>query len=149
MKRARTLVLVMALAVTLLLPSTASEAGPQDTMMSKVNSWRNSNGIRGVKTSGALAGSARRYAAKMMRNGYFGHSSRIQASGSWRRLGEVLYLRYGSKVATSSAFRSWLRSGSHRSIVGHRGFSHAGAGYVTGRFRGRRAVIWVMQFGHP
>ena len=149
MKRVRMLVLLTALAVMLLMPTASSEAGPQETMMSKVNSWRNSHGLRGVRTSGALAGSARRYAARMMQSGYFGHSSRIQASGSWRRLGEVLYLRYGTGAATTSAFRSWLRSGSHRSIIAHRGFSHAGAGYVTGRFRGRKATIWVMQFGHP
>jgi uncharacterized protein YkwD len=149
MKRVRMLVLLTAMAVLLLLPTASSEAGPQQTVMSKVNNWRSNHGLRSVRSSSALAGSARRYAAKMMRNGYFGHSSRIQASGSWRRLGEVLYLRYGTGAHPGDAFRAWLRSGSHRSIIAHRGFSHAGAGYVTGRFRGRKATIWVMQFGHP
>jgi uncharacterized protein YkwD len=41
----------------------------------------------------------------------------------------------------------WLRSPSHRAVILTRSMNLVGAGMVRGRFRGRRATIWVVQTG--
>jgi uncharacterized protein YkwD len=151
MTRRRFTAIVAALAVALaVLPAgPARAANPTAVMIEKLNSWRASRGLPTLRASESLMTSSRRYAATMMRRGYFGHASSVQASSRYRRLGEVIYMRFGSGSRPSLAFRSWLRSSGHRSLLAHRGFTQVGAGYVAGRFRGRRAVIWVMQFGKP
>jgi uncharacterized protein YkwD len=117
-------------------------------MMAKVNSYRKHHGLRSVHLSSSLAKSAKKKAQRMMSSGYFGHDSRIHASSRYRRLGEILeWQRGGTNV--SLAFRTWIRSGPHRSIILDPKFNYAGAAHVYGRYRGHKTTMWVMHFGHP
>ena len=138
-----------ALVACLLVPTfPASAAGSaEDQMLSKINSYRASHGLPKVRKSKSLASSAERYSWKQMRNGYFGYSSRIQASSKYRRLGEILAWRKGTSAAINATFRMWLNSGGHRSVIVDRNFRYAGAGFAAGNFRGGRAAIWTVQFG--
>ena len=140
---------LFALVACLLLPAfPATAAGSaEDQMLSKINSYRAQHGLPKVRRSKSLTRSAERYSWKQMRNGYFGHASRIQASSKYRRLGEILAWRKGTSAAISSTFRMWLNSGGHRAVIMDRGFRFAGAGLATGRFRGGKAAIWTVQFG--
>ena len=135
-----------ALAACLIVPASASAAA-EDQMLSKINSYRAKHGLPKVRKSKSLTASAERYSWKQMRNGYFGHASRIQASSKYRRLGEILAWRRGTSAAVRSTFRMWLNSGGHRAVIMDRGFRYAGAGLAIGRFRGSRAAIWTVQFG--
>jgi uncharacterized protein YkwD len=148
MPRIRIFVLC-ALAACLLasaMPASAA-AATEDQMLSKINAYRAKHGLPKVRKSKSLTSSAERYSWKQMRNGYFGHASRIQASSKYQRLGEILAWRKGTSAAVRSTFRMWLNSGGHRAVIMDRGFRFAGAGLAAGRFRGGKAAIWTVQFG--
>ena len=127
-------------------PATAARSA-EDQMLAKINSYRAKHGLPKVRKSKSLTRSAERYSWKQMRNGYFGHASRIQASSKYDRLGEILAWRRGTRAAVRSTFRMWLNSGGHRAVIMDRGFRYAGAGLAKGRFRGGKAAIWTVQFG--
>jgi uncharacterized protein YkwD len=139
--------LVACLIVPALPAAGASAASGEDQMLAKINNYRAKNGLPKVRKSKSLTRSAERYSWKQMNNGYFGHSSRIQASSKYRRLGEILAYISGSRARVDQAFRMWLNSGGHRAVIMDRGFRYAGAGLAQGRFRGKRAAIWTVQFG--
>ena len=151
MPRFRMLVLC-ALVACLALPAfSASPAGASERvevlMVRKVNEYRAKHGLPALRMSKSLMRSADRYSWRQMRGGYFGHSSRIHASSKYRRLGEILEWHSGRKSRPSLAFRTWLRSGGHRAVLMDRSFRYVGAGRASGRFNGRSATIWTMQFG--
>src|SRR5919198_4475930 len=144
-------VLALALATCALVTtaSSASAASPEAQMLHRVNHYRKIHGLRPVKLSHSLQGSARKYARWMKRHNYFGHRSRIHASSRYRRLGEILEWQTGLEAGVRRAFNCWKHSGPHRSIILDPNFTFAGAGHVSGRFKGRNATIWVMHFGRP
>jgi uncharacterized protein YkwD len=147
MPRFRILVLSALVACLALpaLPAAPAAASAEDQMIAKINSYRAKHGLPGVRKSKSLTRSAERYSWKMMRSGYFGHSSRIQASSKYRRLGEIL--AYTTRVRPSEAFRMWLNSPGHKALIMDGGFRYAGAGVASGRFRGRKATLWTVHFG--
>jgi uncharacterized protein YkwD len=116
-------------------------------MLEKVNSYRAAHGVPKVRLSRSLARSASSYSHHMMRSGYFGHASRIHASRRFRSLGEIIEIHRGLKAGVGTAFRAWVNSPPHRSVMLMSQFKVAGAGFVSGRFRGHRDTIWTMQFG--
>ena len=148
MPRFRMLVLC-AFAAFLLVPTAPAAAGrsAESQMLSKINSYRASHGLPKVRRSKSLTSSAERYSWKQMRSGYFGHSSRIQASSKYHRLGEILAWSQVTSARISSTFRMWLNSGGHRAVIVDRGFRYVGAGRASGNFRGGKATIWTVQFG--
>ena len=128
--------------------ASATASPPYERMMKKVNEYRKDHGLKRVKYSKSLRGSAKKYAHWMMDHHYFGHQDRIHASSKYRRLGEILeYQRGGSNV--SLAFKTWIRSSSHRAIILDRNFNYAGAGLAHGQYRGHYSTFWVMHFGRP
>jgi uncharacterized protein YkwD len=150
MPRFRTLclcALVACLIVPALPAGPAAAGSPEDAMVAKINDYRAKHGLPKLRRSKSLTGSAERYSWKQRRSGYFGHASRIQASSKYRRLGEILAYLSGSRAQVSAAFRMWLNSGGHRAVIMDRGFRYFGAGLAQGRFRGKRAAIWTVQFG--
>jgi uncharacterized protein YkwD len=148
MPRFRIFVLCALVACLIVPAAPASAAGSaEDQMLAKINSYRAKHGLPKVRRSKSLTASSERYSWKQMRNGYFGHASRIQASGKYRRLGEILAWRRGGRAAVGETFRMWLNSGGHRAVIVDRGFRYAGAGLAVGRFRGSKAAIWTVQFG--
>jgi len=148
MPRFRMLAL-FALAACLLVPAAPASAAPsaESQMLAKINAYRASHGLPKVRRSKSLTRSAERYSWKQIRGGYFGHANRIQASDKYRSLGEILAWRRGTAAAVRATFRMWLNSGGHRAVIMDRGFRYVGAGRATGRYRGRKATIWTVQFG--
>jgi uncharacterized protein YkwD len=148
MTRARMLVVAAALIASLLVPAAPAAAdSPVAKMIRKANVYREHRGLPKLKVSRSLNSSSRRYAGRMMRSGYFGHSRRIQASSRFRRLGEIIEMHRGHRTGVNIAFRAWRRSGSHNAMLLDRRFRWVGAGVRKGRFHGRRTTMWVMHFG--
>ncbi len=147
MTRARTAALLALLVCLLALPATASAQSPELAMLQKVNAYRAQNGVPPVHLSRSLTHSARSYSSHMMSTGYFGHASRIHASRRFRSLGEIIEIQRGKRPGVRNAFRNWVNSPPHRSVMLMRQFKFAGAGFVSGRFHGHRDTIWVMHFG--
>jgi uncharacterized protein YkwD len=146
MTRVRTAALFALLACLLAVPASATASSPAALMLQKVNAYRVAHGVPRVHFSSSLAHSATSYSRHMMRSGYFGHASRIHASRRFRTLGEIIEIhRGGAGVAT--AFRAWVHSPPHRSVMLMRAFKMAGAGFVSGRFHGYNDTIWTMHFG--
>ena len=149
MTRARLLAVLAVFVVAVAVAPVAEARSPSSALIQKVNEARKARGLKPLRVSRSLAHSSKRYANRLMRSGYFGHAGRIQASRRFRRLGEVLEMHGGLRAAPSGAFRSWMNSPGHRAVLLDPGFRYIGAGYSAGRFRGRRATIWVMHFGRP
>ena len=147
MPRAMSLALLVAVAAALMVPAGASAGSAPIKALKRVNKIRARHGLPKVHLSRSLERSAKRYSRYQMRHGYFGHSSRIHASGRYRTLGEILEMHYGGRPAAGFAVHNWMHSPPHRSIILSRSFRFAGAGYAIGRFHGRESVIWTMQFG--
>jgi uncharacterized protein YkwD len=148
MTRVRLAALIAVLtSLALVLPAAASASSAQIAMLSKVNAFRQAHGVPKVRLSASLEHSASKYSHYMMRSGYFGHASRIHASNRYRTLGEIIELQRGMRAGVSEAFRAWVHSPPHRSVMLMSTFKFAGAGVVHGRFHGRRMTIWTMHFG--
>jgi uncharacterized protein YkwD len=149
MARIRMLIaLALASCALAAMASSAAASSPEAQMLQKVNKYRRHHGLRAIRLSRDLAGSAKRKARRMMDSGYFGHDSRIHASSRFRRLGEILeWQRGGTNVAL--CFKTWIQSGPHRAIILDRYFTYAGAAHVYGRYRGHKTTMWVMHFGRP
>ena len=157
--RAGTLVVLTACMASLITaqapPATASaSAGAASVSTSpaearakqRINAFRARNGVRALRSSRSLDRSASAYARFMLRRGYFGHQPRIQASGSFRRLGETLLLQPGRRPSPGVAVRGWAGSPGHRAVLLSAGFRQMGVGTASGRFRGgRKVTMWVAQ----
>ena len=148
MTRARTLVVLVAL-FCLALPAVPAQAKTSNTkkLVNKINSVRAAHGVKPLKMNRSLNRSSKRYSGRMMRGGFFGHMGRIQASRRFKRLGEVLEWRRGHRPGVSATVRDWLNSPGHRAVILSPSFRYIGAGLTRGKFRGRRAGIWVAQLG--
>ena len=146
MTRARMLVVAVVMAAVMLVPSQAG-ASSASSMVNKINQYRQNRGLPALKSSGSLSHSARAYAKRMMRSGYFGHSTRIRASRSYKTLGEIIEMHRGKSARVSTAFTAWQHSGSHNAVMLDGRFKEVGAGKVTGRYKGRTMTFWVVHFG--
>jgi len=147
MSRFMSLALPVALLLALLIPAGASASSPQQNMLAKINKIRAKHGLHKLRFSRSLQRSATRYSRHMERSGYFGHSSRIRASGKFSSLGEILEAHFIRKPMVGLAKRNWMRSSSHRSVIMSRSFRYAGAGYAMGRYQGKPVTMWTMHFG--
>jgi uncharacterized protein YkwD len=139
-------VLVVLLVFTIAAPASASAGTP--AMVKKINNARRAHGLPGLRYSPSLGRSSKRFARHLMRIDSFSHASRIRASGRFSQLGECLGRSSGFRLRRSVMVRLWLRSPTHRAILLSRAFNRVGASPARGRLWGRRATIWVAQFGH-
>jgi uncharacterized protein YkwD len=141
----------LAAVLTPLLVPARAEADPGDVaeheIVNVINAYRTGSGLRPLRVSRSLNGSAKRYSNRLMARDYFGHAARVQASGRFRSLGEVLQKLRGRRYRVRLAVRRWMRSGGHRFVLMHPSMRWVGAGVTRGRFRGRSATIWVVQLG--
>jgi uncharacterized protein YkwD len=145
MFRARLAALSAAL-ICVAVPATAHATSPATLMLKKVNSYRAHHGLKKVRSNRSLARSAAAFSRYQMRKGRFGHASRIHASHKFRMLGEIIEIHRGG-AGVRTAFKAWLHSPPHRSIIVNSRFKMAGAGFATGRYHGHRCTIWTMHFG--
>ena len=137
-----------AVALALAVPSAAQAGLERDPVLDAVNDARARHGLKSLRSSNSLHRSASSFAGHLMRTQRFAHSNRIHASSRFRRLGETLAIRVGSRRWRPRAVvRAWLHSAGHRALILSRNFRYAGAGYSRGRFGGRKAVIWVLHLG--
>ena len=148
----RCLPLTLSLAATvvcfsLAAPPPSADASQADSMVRELNRVRALHDVGPLRTSRSLTRSSSAFAHFLMRSNYFGHMTRIRASGRFRRLGEVLEWHRGRRAFVRRTVRAWLRSPGHRRIVLSPRFRWAGAGRTTGHFRGRATTIWVAHFG--
>jgi uncharacterized protein YkwD len=146
MSRFMSLALLVAVGAALSLAGPAA-ASPQRHMLDRINNARASHGLPKLHFSRSLQHSASRYSRHMVRSGYFGHSSRIRASGQFSSLGEILEAHFIRKPMVGYAARNWMHSSSHRSVIMSRGFRYAGAGYAMGTYQGKPVTMWTMHFG--
>jgi uncharacterized protein YkwD len=145
----RTAAFLALLTCLLVVPAGASATSPGMAMLQKVNAFRRSHGVAPVHFSSSLANSANAYSHYMMSHGYFGHASRIHASRRFHTLGEIIEIHRGLQASVDTAFRAWVNSPPHRSVMLMSQFKLAGAGFVSGMFQGHRDTIWTMHFGRP
>lgn len=116
-------------------------------MAAAINHVRARHGLRPLRVSGSLNSSAARFSQGLMARDVFAHAGRVQASRRFRSLGEVLMKMSGRRYRVRRAVRAWMHSAGHRMVLLHPSFRAIGAGATRGRFRGRRATIWVVQVG--
>lgn len=101
-------------------------------MFSLINSQRSSAGLGALQNSSNLTSIARSYSKSMAENGFFSHGdiwSRVNASGSYTAVGEILYAGPGSYNSPDSAISSWLSSPSHREQMLSSTYTQMGVGY--------------------
>jgi uncharacterized protein YkwD len=97
-----------------------------------INSQRSSAGLNTLQNSSTLTSIARSYSKSMAENGFFSHGdiwSRVNASGSYTAVGEILFGGPGPYNNASSAISSWLASSSHRAQMLSSTFTQMGVGY--------------------
>jgi uncharacterized protein YkwD len=128
-------------------PVAQAQASPTLSLIAKINDLRRSHGLRPLQISPSLMHSAHHYSSVMMRSQYFGHASRIEASGRYKRLGEILDIHRGRSAGIGIAYRDWLGSPEHLGVILDPSFTYVGGGYTAGRFHGTSDTIWVMHFG--
>ena len=113
----------------------------------QINILRAQNGLRRLRRSPSLTRSAEAYAGYMLRNGYFGHLSTIQASRRYRSLGEVILKHRGLYGRPKVAVNRWARSAAHRYLLLSGNYRQVGIAKASGRLGGRRVTIWVAHVG--
>jgi uncharacterized protein YkwD len=138
---------VLACGAVLAVPAPAAAERNQDRMLHTLNAVRAQHGLAPFHGSATLRHSAGAYARWMLSSGYFGHLSRIRASGRFARIGEALAWHSGGRARVHRTVRAWMHSPSHRALILHPGFRWLGAGMAHGRLQGRRATTWVLHFG--
>jgi uncharacterized protein YkwD len=151
MSRARiALAMTLSMAVLAAPPvAVAARQGPQQgaAMVEQVNAARAAHGLPALGISEELTGSATGYARWMLRADYFGHQATIRAGGSFLTLGEALAWHSGWRPRVSRTLSRWMSSPPHRALVLNPLFRYIGTAHWSGRFSGRRATMWVAQFG--
>lgn len=108
------------------------DASMESTVLSMINSQRSNAGLGSVQNSSTLAGIARGYSRSMAENGFFSHGDvwgRVNASGSFSAIGEILYAGSGAYNSASSAISTWLDSPTHREQMLNPIYTLAGIGY--------------------
>lgn len=141
------LAVCLALLALLVVPGLAS-ASPDTSsraMIDQINQVRSHYGLRALRQSPSLTRSSRGFSRRIIWTGRFGHRSRIQASGRFSRLGEVLAMHTGRRDKVRGTVRAWLRSPAHRAILLTRSMHLVGAGVTHGRYGRWGATVWVLQ----
>ena len=116
-------------------------------MVAAINEARQQHGLPALRPAPSLQHSAHAFAGHLMRIDVFSHAAQIQASPRFRALGEILALHGGRRPRRGWTVSRWMNSPGHRAVILSRAFSRVGAARAVGRFGGRRATIWVGQFG--
>jgi hypothetical protein len=119
--------MVMAVTVMLVGMAIPAFAGPEGTLISKINSSRSANGLPPLETYWDLTDDARIHSGAMMDRGEIYHSPSLgSVTGVWQALGENV----GVGVDLSAMHAAFMNSSSHRSnILGD--YNYVGVGVKT------------------
>jgi uncharacterized protein YkwD len=139
-------VTVALLALAAARPASAAAARPEDQMIDAINRARASHGgLRPLHPAPGLRRVALRYSHWLIDHNVFAHSQAGAREKRSRQTGEALAMHFSTKPGVGATIRSWLRSPPHRALVLTRSMNVAGVGHASGRYRGRRATIWVLE----
>jgi Cysteine-rich secretory protein family len=121
--------LVVVLAITVMVVSMAipALAGPEGTLVSKINSSRAANGLAPLETYWDLTDDARAQSARMMDRGEIYHNPSLSSvTGVWQKLGENV----GTGADLNALHTAFMNSASHRgNILGD--YNYVGVGVKT------------------
>jgi uncharacterized protein YkwD len=173
MGKSRKLVVLAALLVVAVAPSSGSARAPGTTtqvvqlrtaLLGQINSFRSAHGLVRLKASDPLTGVADRHSAQMAKLGFFSHDSangqpftqRLKHAYSPRgyrswSVGENLVWG-GPDIPASRAFKLWLSSPPHRANLLNARWREIGLGAVhstsaPGVYGGGAATIVTADFG--
>jgi len=146
MRRTSAFVGWLAIVVAMLSPSTAS-AGAEQEAVDVLNKIRRAHGVPGMRPSDSLAGSADRYARRMLRQEFFGHGASISVAGRFSAAGETLAWHAGHAPQARRTIYRWMASPPHRAALLSRRFRMVGMGMERGRLGGRSVTMWVAHVG--
>ncbi|GMQ94385.1 MAG: hypothetical protein BMS9Abin12_1875 [Acidimicrobiia bacterium] len=123
----RSLVMVMAVTIMVMAVAIPAFAGPEGTLVSKINSSRASNGLAPLETYWDLTDDARAQSARMMDRGEIYHNPSLSGvTGVWQKLGENI----GVGVDLNALHTAFMNSSSHRgNILGD--YNYVGVGVKT------------------
>lgn len=110
-------------------------AGPEDTLVAKINTSRASNGLAPLETYWDLTDDARAHSTRMMQRGELHHNKSLSSvTDVWRKLGENV----GIGIDLNSLHGAFMASPSHRgNILGD--YNYVGVGIETDA----RGGMWV------
>jgi uncharacterized protein YkwD len=134
------------IAVATFLPAAAA-ASPQQEAIDQLNEVRQAHGLATLRASASLERSSSRYARHMIAADYFGHASRIAASGEFGRVGETLAMHGGWSADPAGTIDEWMNSPAHRAVLLSAGFRSVGMGTARGRIGSRLVTVWVAHVG--
>jgi len=134
-KTHRYLVLVLAITIMVMGMAIPAIAGPEGTLVSKINSSRASSGLSPLETYWDLTDDARAHSTRMMDRGEIYHSQSLAGvTGVWQKLGENV----GMGVDLNALHSAFMNSPSHRgNILGD--YNYVGVGVKTDE----TGVSWV------
>jgi uncharacterized protein YkwD len=135
------------IAAATVLPAASATASPQGDAIAQLNRIRQANGLRELRASESLHRSSTRYARHMIAAHYFGHASRIAASGAFGRVGETLELHSGWTADPAATISEWMNSPSHRVVLMSGAYRYVGMGIARGRIGSRLVTVWVAHVG--
>ena len=131
----------------MVLPAATAAASPQGDAIAQLNDVRQANGLSELQASESLHRSSTRYAQHMIDTDYFGHASRIAASGAFGRIGETLELHPGWKADPGQTIEEWMHSPEHRAVLLSSAYRWVGMGVARGRLGSRLVTVWVAHVG--
>jgi uncharacterized protein YkwD len=149
-----------------LLPgATQAHAMLSGSVVAELNRVRAVRGLRPLRSTSALAASARRHSTQMGQRGFFDHDS-ADGTPFWRRIerfyagrgfsrwevGENIFWQSPTTIAAISVVRSWLASPGHRANILSRQWRDVGVGAISlpsapGVYRGSPVTIVTVDFG--
>ncbi|MEM9081303.1 MAG: CAP domain-containing protein [Verrucomicrobiota bacterium] len=108
----------------------ASASGAESSVLSAVNNYRSSKGLKPLQSDSGLNDLARAHAVKMAETGnadHKGYSSRKAAAGKlgYPRVEENVYFGSG---ASSDVISRWDASSGHKSTMSQPNYTHVGIG---------------------
>ena len=127
-------------------PAPAATVHQGERMIDSINWSRAQAGLRPLRPSRRLNRSSAARARRMMRADFFAHPARLRVP-TFDSVGEVLELHGGRRPRVRGTLRRWRNSPGHHRLLSSRRFRRIGAARATGRYRGRRATIWVVRLG--
>jgi hypothetical protein len=123
----RYLIIFMAVAVMFMGMAIPAFAGPEGTLVSKINSSRSSAGLAPLETYWDLTDDARAHSSRMMDKGSIYHNPALgSVTGVWQKLGENV----GMGVDLAGMHSAFMNSSGHRAnILGD--YNYVGVGVKT------------------
>jgi uncharacterized protein YkwD len=144
------------------IPTSTNLAQVERSTLCLINAQRRAHGLGPVRSNRLLRRAALRHSREMVRQHYFGHTSRdgsdfvarIREAGYFLRsrfwhAGENLAWGIGLNSAPGAIVRAWMNSPPHRQTILTPDFRSVGVGVVPGTPRsGVRGATYTTDFGY-